>query len=254
SHLEPDILIVDEVLAVGDAEFQRKCLGKMGDVAAGGRTVLFVSHNMGAVNRLCQTGLLLEDGKVKARGPVHDITAQYLRAGGSSPFEREWDDPAAAPGDAMARLRSVRASQDGVGRDAMDIRHEIAIEMEYWSFEDDAHLLPVFSVFDDQGVCLFVTAELDSSRLQVGQPKGLHRCVCHIPGNLLSEGTVRIVAEVSTGHPTYESHILERDVVSFQVVDRNEPGSVRAGWGRPLLGVVRPRCDWEFEYRGGEQA
>ncbi|PKQ29461.1 MAG: ABC transporter ATP-binding protein [Actinobacteria bacterium HGW-Actinobacteria-10] len=251
AHLEPDILIVDEVLAVGDAEFQRKCLGKMGDVAAGGRTVLFVSHNMGAVNRLCQTGLLLEDGKVKARGPVQDITSLYLQNGGSSPFEREWPDGSGAPGDTVARLRRLRVVQDGAAAGSVDIRRPVDIEMEYDCLRE-GHLLPIFSFFDDQGQCLFVTADFARDRLQDVTQTGLRRCVCRVPGNLFAEGTFRVLVEVSTSHPTYEIHFLERDAVSFQVVDYGEPGSVRAGWGRPLFGSLRPACIWEYESVGGE--
>lgn len=251
AHLDPDILIVDEVLAVGDAEFQRKCLGKMSDVARGGRTVLFVSHNMGAVNRLCSTGLLLEDGMVRARGPVHEITTMYLRSGGSSPAEREWREPSIAPGDATARLRSLRVLQDGQAKANVEITRPVTLEMEYWCLGDEGHLMPALSFFDDQGQCLFVSADFPAATRPATHRKGLYVTRCTIPGNLLSEGSIIVTAEVSSSFPTYEIHALERDVVSFQVVDSGERGSVRGGWGRPLGGAIRPQLAWSEEFRCG---
>jgi lipopolysaccharide transport system ATP-binding protein len=249
AHLDPDILIVDEVLAVGDAEFQKKCLGKMGDIAGSGRTVLFVSHNMGAVNRLCSTGLLLEDGMVRARGPVHEITRMYLRSGGSSPAEREWPERSTAPGDATARLRSLRVLQDGRATASVEITRPVTLEMEYCCLRDESHLMPALSFFDDQGQCLFVSADWPAATRPATHRRGLYVTRCTIPGNLLSEGSVLVTAEVSSSFPTYEIHALERDVVSFQVVDSGDPRSVRAGWGRPIPGVVRPRLSWAEDYR-----
>jgi lipopolysaccharide transport system ATP-binding protein len=250
AHLDPEILIVDEVLAVGDAEFQKKCLGKMGEVAEGGRTVVFVSHNMGAVNRLCSTAVLLDAGIVRARGDVHGITSEYLHGGGLSPAEREWLDPSSSPGDDVARLQSVRVLQEGRVSATVDIRLPVTIEMEYKCLREGSRLVPIFSLFDDQGLCLFVSADFEPTRLIEGLPVGLHVCRCTIPGNTLAECTVLVVAEVSTSYPAYEIRFLEWDVVSFQVVDHGEPGSVRNGWGRSLLGAMRPECAWEFEFRG----
>jgi lipopolysaccharide transport system ATP-binding protein len=251
AHLDPEILIVDEVLAVGDAEFQRKCLGKMADIAGGGRTVLFVSHNMGAVNRLCSTGLLLEDGVVRARGPVHEITTMYLRSGGSSPAEREWSFGPAAPGDATARLKSLRVLQDGRTAASVEITRPVILEMEYWCLRDESHLMAALSFFDDQGQCLFVSADFPAATRPTTHRRGLYVTRCTIPGNLLAEGSVSVVAEVSTSYPTYEIHALERDIVSFQVVDSGERGSVRGSWAGNILGAVRPQLAWDEEFRGG---
>jgi lipopolysaccharide transport system ATP-binding protein len=98
AHLEPDILVIDEVLAVGDADFQKKCLNKMDEVGTSGRTVLFVSHNMPAVTRLCTRALLMEEGRIIEEGTAEGIVRSYLNSGTGTSAYREWNDPAAAPG------------------------------------------------------------------------------------------------------------------------------------------------------------
>src|SRR5205814_3243994 len=108
AHLEPEILIVDEVLAVGDASFQRKCLDKMTEVSRHGRTVLFVSHNMPAITRLCERAILLDDGRVLRDGPAMDVVSAYLKAGFGTTAVREWSDSEKWSGGKIAGLRAVR--------------------------------------------------------------------------------------------------------------------------------------------------
>ena len=112
AHLEPEILIVDEVLAVGDAEFQKKCIGKMKDVAGQGRTVLFVSHKMSAVQSLCQRALLLAQGRLAASGPVGEMVVSYLKEAQGPINHQEWEDPATAPGNDLIRIKRVRVLSD----------------------------------------------------------------------------------------------------------------------------------------------
>jgi lipopolysaccharide transport system ATP-binding protein len=136
AHLEPEVLLVDEVLAVGDAAFQRKCLGKMGDVAASGRTVVFVSHNMDAVLRLCTRALLLEHGRVAESGPSSEVVAGYLARGGTGAPPAQWIDLADAPrrGSAEARFTRVRYAIPGepgrVPRPGGPVRFDLEIESD----------------------------------------------------------------------------------------------------------------------------
>jgi hypothetical protein len=111
--------------------------------------------------------------------------------------------------------------------------------------------MPGLSFFDDQGQIAFVSADFAHATQGAEHTRGLYACRCEIPGNLLSEGTFLVAAEVSTSHPSYEIHVLEREAVSFQVADSGEPGSVRCGWGRSILGIVRPQLSWEREFVGG---
>ena len=250
AHLEPEILIVDEVLAVGDAAFQKKCLGKMGDVAEKeGRTVLFVSHNMGAVTRLCKRGFLLSAGSLKLDGDILNASSQYLKSDLGTSAKRQWDNFTTAPGDNVAKLKSVKVVSQGVVTDTVDIRCPVVIEMEYWNLKPNASLLSVFSFLNDQGIILFVSADFNDMEWdKKTRPIGCYVSRCTVPGNFFAEGQVKVVAEVSTRHPVYQIHFLEYDSVAFQVVDTDELGSVRNGWGRPIPGVVRPKLDWQTEY------
>jgi lipopolysaccharide transport system ATP-binding protein len=249
AHLDPEILVVDEVLAVGDAEFQKKCLGKMGDVANEGRTVLFVSHNMQAMVRLCKEGIWLHQGTLRTRGTILETIGKYMQSGLGMTAEKNWPNPKNAPGDDNARLKSIRVISDGKKSDTIDIRLPLTIEMEYWNLKPGAFLLAGLSFVNDLGQIAFVAANLDEKDWMANPLKaGLYRYRCVIPGNLLSEGRFSIVAEVSTRYPMYQIHFLEYDSVIFQVIDTGEPGSVRAGWGRPIPGVVRPKFDMQNEY------
>jgi len=121
AHLEPEILIVDEVLAVGDAAFQKRCLGKMETIGRSGRTVVFVSHSMPTVTRLCSRAILLDGGHVVADGPTESIVARYLQADLGTTARREWPEPGSRPGDDVARLRSVTVvGADGQPVEAAD--------------------------------------------------------------------------------------------------------------------------------------
>ena len=244
AHLEPEILLVDEVLAVGDAEFQKKCLGKMDEVARAGRTVLFVSHNMPTINRLCRRCLLLDSGRLDADGEAQKVTARYMISDSGSPALRRWDDPKLRPGDEVARLLAVCVRQNREIADTVDVRNPIDVEMTYETCKDAARLLSAFSFFDAFGVQLFVSADLNDPSWTQPRSRGIYKSVCTIPGNLFSEGIIRVVPEVSTRHPVYQIHFIVPDCVAFQVVDSGEAGSVRGGWGRPIPGVMRPMCAW----------
>jgi lipopolysaccharide transport system ATP-binding protein len=246
AHLEPDILVVDEVLAVGDAAFQKKCLAKMQDVAYGGRTVLFVSHNMSAVLRLCTSALLLDQGRIVASDATPAVVRRYLESDIGRGGERRWDDPRRAPGDDVARLRSVRVLPAGGGSpEEIDIRSPIDIEVEYRS-ESPGALRPFANLhlYNDDGVCLFITSDM-ANREWWTTPRqpGIVRSTVRIPGNFLAEGRVIVTVAVSTINPT-TIHAIERDAVAFQVVDRSEGDGVRGEFVNDFPGVIRPMLDW----------
>lgn len=245
AHLEPEILIVDEVLAVGDASFQRKCLGKMQSVSdSQGRTVLFVSHNMSAVTRLCQRAIYLDGGKIAMEGDTQTVTGHYLAMSSGGDAQKSWSHPDEAPGDDVARLKAVRVIQQGQVTDTIDIRLPVVFEMEYWCLKPDVSLMVAANFLNAEGVLLFVSADLRESCWHEPRAAGTYVSRCEVPGNLLAEGSVRIMAEVCTRKPVWKSHVREADVAGFTVVDSGQPGSVRAGWDRPLMGVMRPMLDW----------
>ncbi|MEZ6120081.1 MAG: ABC transporter ATP-binding protein [Pirellulaceae bacterium] len=249
AHLEPEILIVDEVLAVGDARFQKKCLNKMQDVGQQGRTVLFVSHNMPAITRLCSRTILLDGGTVLKDGPSAEVVSAYLNSGFGTTASREWQDPATAPGGDIVRTRAVRLkTQDGTISDAFDIRKPIGIEMEYDVLQPNFLLLPHHHIYNEEGTHVFTTHDLDPAWREQRRPAGRWTSTAWIPGNLLPEGTFFVSSEIVTLQPT-RAQFYERDVVAFQVIDSMDGNSARGDWTGKMGGVVRPYLDWTTEYK-----
>lgn len=249
AHLEPEILIIDEVLAVGDAAFQEKCLNKMQDVGNEGRTVFFVSHNMQAVTRLCERVITLKDGQVVADGNAHEMVAAYMHEGTSSSAERTWDDIDTAPGGDMVRLRSVRV-KDAQGHTAasLDIRQRAGIEMRFEVTQDGYTLLPHLKLANNAGVLAFITVDVDPAWRKKKRPRGIYTATAWIPGNLLSEGDYFVHAGMTTLYPQKIHQYHEREVISFRVVDPMEGDSARGDWVNELGGLVRPMLDWETEF------
>src|SRR5215472_15663703 len=250
AHLEPEIMLVDEVLAVGDSTFQRKCLDKMEDVGKQGRTVLFVSHNMPAITRLCPRTILLDGGGVAADGPSHQVVSAYLSSGVGTTAARTWPDSESAPGDSVARLRSVRVvSENGRVCDAADIRKPVGIEMTFDVLEEGWSLFPSYDVYNEEGLCVFGAMDQDPQWRSRPRPCGRYTTTAWVPGNLLAEGTLLVNAVLLTVHPTVE-HFRERQAVAFQVVDSSDGDSARGDYAGSWPGVVRPMLEWRTRFEG----
>lgn len=248
AHLDPEILLVDEVLSVGDARFQRKCLNKMQDVSHGGRTVVFVSHNMSSVTRLCERALLLENGQVTQDGLSHKVVASYMQSGLGTIGARQWKDPKQAPGDKIARLRGVYVrSSDGTTTDTIDIRHPFTVEMEYEVLVPGYKLLPHLHFVNEEGIKLFVANDLDPEWRGEQRPSGRYISKAYVPGNLLAEGTIFVQVSLITLEPIMRQ-FHEPDAVAFQVVDNMEGDSARGDFAGTMPGLVRPWLDWETQY------
>ena len=246
AYMEPEILLVDEVLAVGDANFQKKCLGKIEELGSVGRTVLFVSHSMPNVLRLCSRAILLEGGRVVADGAPHEVTRRYLHSDIGSPAERVWQTPESAPGDALARLRSVRVCNDrGEVVESVDIRRPLSIEVDYWNLQGGGRPTVSIWLVNEDGVCLLVSNDFNNREWwSTGRSPGLVRATCHVPGNFFAEGQIFVLAAICSYNPDIV-HTLERDVISFQVVDRSEGDGVRGEYAGNWPGVMRPMLDWK---------
>ena len=254
AHLEPEILLVDEVLAVGDANFQKKCLGKMNEVAHHGRTVLFVSHNMTAVSQLCPRAIMLADGRVERDGPTHEIIAEYLKSGNRGAGEWVWDDPRRAPGGSRVRLRAVRVVSAGEVRTEVDIDREVELEVEFWNYAEGARNLCVnIYLLDSSGSIVLSTASTPGANslaeewFERPHPAGLYRTRCTLPANFLNQGIYYVnVYVVTLGPAALEAEALQ--VLSFKVFDT---GAMRTpGGGGHWPGVVRVRLPWETELAG----
>lgn len=249
AHLDPEILLVDEVLAVGDARFQRKCLDKMEAVRQAGRTVIFVSHNMPAITRLCPRTILLEAGTVSFDGPSAEAVRLYLGSGTGTNATREWRDINEAPGNEIVRLRSIRV-RDGKGQvcESIDIRSAVGLEMEYEVFEAGHVLVPTFHFFNQEGVCAFLASERDEEWRRRPRPAGHYVSTVWLPGNLLAEGALIVSAAITTMDHPVRVHFFERDIVAFQISDSLDGDSARGEYPGPMPGIVRPLLNWTSQF------
>jgi lipopolysaccharide transport system ATP-binding protein len=237
AHLEPEILLVDEVLAVGDVAFQKKCLGKMGDVSRRGRTILFVSHNMTALRNLCTRAIWLSNGQVVEDGDAGTVVGHYLQENAISQHESVWPDPATAPGNDIVRLHSVRVlPQLDESTDRITVRTPIRLEFSYWNFEPDALLHVSLHLYSLEEVCVFNVASQPAKR-----PVGLLRDSCEIPPNLLNDGNYYIRLLVVRDFSTFVFNYP--NVAAFEVDDIEREGA----WFGKWPGVVRPAIHWESE-------
>ena len=248
AHLQSEVIIVDEVLAVGDADFQKKCISKMETAGELGRTVLLVSHNMASITRLCHRAILIEDGILKNEGPADKVVMEYLSSGSGTIASKEWRDAAEAPGKDVARLLAVRV-MDSEGRigESFDIRKPIVLEMAYEVMKAGFVMLPHFRLTNDSGIPVFETLDNDPAFMRKKRPAGHYTGRVVIPGNFLAEGMVYVSCHLLTMYPNV-LQFSERQVIAFQVIDSLEGDSARGDWQGSLSGVVRPLLDWQTSH------
>ena len=252
AHLDPEILIIDEVLAVGDATFQRKCIGKMQDVGKHGRTVLFVSHNMATVTSLCKRAVLLNEGRVAMIGSAHDIVGAYLNSGSGMGAACEWPDVEKAPGGNVARLRSIRVvSEQGQPVDTVDVKTTVGMEMIYEVTEPGHVLLPHYYVFNEDGTTVFGALDQDPRWYRQPRPVGRYKSTAWIPANTLADGTLFVTCSLITRSPDMVQ-FDENQIISFRVVDASGEGTARGDWTGEMPGVVRPLLPWTTDYTPGQ--
>lgn len=250
AHLEPEILVVDEVLSVGDAKFQKKCLGKLGEVAKDGRTTLFVSHNLLAVENLCDQVVWINNGEIASRGNPRQVIHDYIQASLSTAVERIWTE-ADASGTKEVRIHRVAvcpdrthsSTQDAIESDisSITVHTPLLLEFEYWNFDPTAHLSVSFGLYNAHDILIFdIASPFEPEWQQNPSAAGLLRTVCHIPGDFLNDGLHRIDLVISRNHIPV---IKESEALLFQVQD----GSVteRGGWYGKWPGVIRPMFHWE---------
>jgi len=249
AHMDCEVLIVDEALAVGDSQFQKKCLDKMHDMGEHGRTVLFVSHNMDAVTRLCKRVILLDQGKVIADGSSHEVVGTYMHVGASSVRGfKEWTDLTTAPGDDVARLCAVRVKTiNGRIADVIDIRRTFAIEVEIEVLKPGWVLTPNLEFYSDGEGCLFESFDMDPVWRSRSRPVGRYVSTAWVPGNLLSEGAHFVTVHCVSIDP-FRIMIKVEEVVGFRVVDNYEGDSARGDFTGEMVGVVRPMLKWATQF------
>ncbi len=236
AHLNPEILIVDEVLAVGDTEFQKKCLGKMRDVSESGRTLLFVSHNLTAIQALCNKAFYFEKGRLIDQGETTHIVTNYLSKVSHKSLEKHWDNIDHAPGNDQVRIKSFRLSpefQDNLFH--IDVRTPINFEFEFWNMEEESILNLSMHLYTFTGECIFnVGTQAESFG------KGLIKGTCEIPGNFLNDGSyvvsMMIVKDTSTVLYNMEEALV------FDIEDFRE----NVTWYGKWPGYIRPQLNFSI--------
>jgi len=245
AHLNPEILIVDEVLAVGDAAFQKRCLGKMRDVSAhDGRTVLFVSHNMTAVQGLCQRVLWLNDGSIRRDGTPKQVVADYLSHDVATSRERVWRDMNTAPGNEKVRIhRAYVRPSDRDREDRITLETPFTVGFEFQNLIPGARLNLSAVLYNQEGIVVLNTvATREAKWLGRPSPVGRFRSEFYVPGNLLNDGTYRI--ELHVVEDLNKSIFREDDILSFDVYEVAERPSQ---WYGKWAGAVRPDLEWRTD-------
>ncbi|MCO5947658.1 ABC transporter ATP-binding protein [Mucilaginibacter flavidus] len=244
AHLESEILIVDEVLAVGDAEFQKKCLGKMNDVSKGeGRTVLFVSHNMDAIMRLCSHAILLKNGCLTGYSQTDKIIDHYLRADFGTTAIRKWEGKH-IPGDGTVRLLEVFVHDESFKpEENFEITGKIGITIKYEVLKSGCVFTHGMNLFNSQGVNILNSHDVTSASRKQPRKIGKYSSTMWIPGNFLSEGTVIAGVAIFNPEPFY-LHFQEADAIAFNVFDNLNPESARGNYVGGFPGIVRPILQW----------
>ena len=245
AHLDTEVLFMDEVLAVGDVAFQLKCMDKMHEIRQQGRTILFVSHSMAAVTRLCRRAILLEHGRMTGDGPAEAIVNDYLGASLKVTNEKEWPELATSPGNDIVRLRQVRVrNREGETIESSDIRCPVGIEFVYEVLHAGHVILPKLDLYNEQGTHLFTAHDVGSEWRKRARPKGRYKSTAWIPGNFLSEGNLFVHASLVSHLPATALHVNEPNVVTFQIVDNQYQDSARGDYVGPIMGAIRPILNW----------
>ena len=244
AHLEPEVLLIDEVLAVGDAAFQNKCLGKMGDIATKGRTILFVSHNMVAIQNLCHRAMLIQDGRVRRIGATNEIVSDYLGSSLSSITERKWDDHLSAPGNEKVRLHRVAIRPTfGSPNDPITMGMPCEVEVEYWNLVPNANIHVSLHFYTENQIVAFTSSSYESPNISadIKLNPSLYKSTCHVPRNLLNAGIYKI--NVMIIRNTVKNVFRMEDALIFEILELGE----RSGaWYGKEPGIFRPLLEWDL--------
>lgn len=239
AHLEPEILLVDEVLAVGDAEFQKKCLGKMDEVATeDGRTILFVSHNMGAIKRLCPQTLYLRQGHLERFGQTEQVIAEYISQGLAAQGQVIWEETDPGVGDNHVRLYGLAMrNQAGEATSDFDFLEPITVNIDYQMLEP-AQVRLIISVHNDAGVHVFITNDVESAAHPTTKQPGRYLASCTIPGHLLNDAQYFVTLFVDI--PNFKMIVKQEGILSFRVHATSGVAARRDG----VYGIVCPDIQW----------
>jgi lipopolysaccharide transport system ATP-binding protein len=231
AHLEPEILVVDEVLAVGDADFQKKSIGKMRDVSKSGRTLIFVSHNLTAVQGLCNKGAYLKGGELIKTGHIDEVVNEYVKNVSKFNLLQKWDKPELGPGNDFVRIKSISLiPTQEIEQTKFNTTTEFTVSIEYWNLMDTAELNVSIFLYSMIGECVFNLGD-DAQHFK----KGIVKSICKIPGDFLNDGSYYISVMIVKDRlaPVY----FFEDALAFDIQDHREG----TDWYGKWPGAVRPK-------------
>jgi lipopolysaccharide transport system ATP-binding protein len=231
AHLEPEILVVDEVLAVGDADFQKKSIGKMRDVSKSGRTLIFVSHNLTAVQGLCNKGAYLKGGELIKTGHIDEVVNEYVKNVSKFNLLQKWEKPELGPGNDFVRIKSISLiPTQNIEQTKFNTTTEFTVSIEYWNLMDTAELNVSIFLYSMIGECVFNLGD-DAQHFK----KGIVKSVCKIPGDFLNDGSYYISVMIVKDRlaPVY----FFEDALAFDIQDHREG----TDWYGKWPGAVRPK-------------
>ena len=241
AHLEPDILIVDEVLAVGDASFQKKCIGKMQNVAGSGRTVLFVSHNMNSVSSLCDRGILLKNGSIQKDDRIHNVIDEYLSGITTYGSKIRFPEKERPSRDRIASLHSARMvnkNEDDIS--SAECADQIGIEMIYEIINNSYSPTPCIDVSTSKDELLFMNI---ADKENLPKKKGVHRVILWLPENLFNQGSYLFSPALVTMEG-WKVHFYLKHALALEFYENllNRKNAFK----EKIEGLIKPKCEWDF--------
>lgn len=243
AHLITEILLVDEVLSIGDVEFQKKCLGKMNEFINKERAILLVSHNMSAIARICTKVMMVDKGNIAMVGKPEEVIRYNLHESAYLPDIQKWNNDNAW-GSPEIRLISVKLLKDNKPISVVETTDRLQVSIKYLLKEPKLKFRCTISLYF-QGVCAFTSFEPTES---IKKKKGVYESIVEITPNLLSEGTYIIGVSVITSRGTLHHYIKVKDALIFEVIDSVKGNSARGDYVQNIIGVLRPKLNWQMKY------
>jgi lipopolysaccharide transport system ATP-binding protein len=246
AHLEPEILLIDEVLAVGDIEFQKKCLGKMEEVSTNhGRTILFVSHNLDSLRKFCSTTILLDGGKIIEQGGTEQVISLYVSKHLETNAEMFWKNGKPDHSNAVTLYKAWLHDENGKCRSRFDTTEKIGISMDYEVMNEQYVFTHGINVFNQEQVNVFNSHDLTSMNGDQKKKKGSYKATAWIPGNLLPEGIFTISVALFVPNPL-DVLIQQQNILNFEMYTDFSKFSARGNYADDFPGVLRPLLNWEL--------
>ncbi|MEQ1676436.1 MAG: ABC transporter ATP-binding protein [Chitinophagaceae bacterium] len=246
AHLEPEILLIDEVLAVGDIEFQKKCIGKMEEVSKShGRTILFVSHNLDSLRKFCPVTVLLDTGRVVEQGNTEKIISLYVSNHLETNATMSWEKGTSSYNNEVTLYKTWLHDDNGVTRSRFDTTEKVGISMEYEVLKDDSTFTHGINVFNQEQVNIFNSHDVTTGKEEPKKKKGIYKATAWIPGNLLPEGIFSISVAIFLPNPL-DVLIHQQNKLSFEMFTDFSKLSARGNYADDFPGVVRPLLTWEL--------